>query len=116
MSLNSDIMRVMNGLGFPNDVIAPSLYLGGALEYVVFQYDVRPVSWADDVAGDVEFNIQIHYCAPWEKNTYRTRALIRNAIEAEWGDFPDEVDASDGDTQHFVYDFSIIKDKTYGTE
>lgn len=116
MTLNQEIIQTFTALGFPSDDIVPSLYLGDSLEYIVFQYDVRPISYGDDVAGDVGFYVQIHYIAPWNKNTYKTRAQIRNTIEQTWEDYPDEVDASDGDAQHFVYDFTLVKDKTYGTE
>lgn len=113
-TLNQDIIAMMRGLGFPQADIVPSLYLGESSEYIVFNYDVRPISWGDDTAGDVDFFIQIHYICQWAKNTYSKRADIRRAIEETFGDYPSETDASDGTAQHYVFEFDIVEDAHYG--
>lgn len=110
MTLNEEIINAMMTLGFAQNDIAPTVYTGESLEYIVFNYNISPSAFGDDYAMDAEYDIQIHYVCPHSVNRISKRANIRRVIENTFGDYPTETNASDEDGQHFVYEFSVVRD------
>lgn len=109
-TLNEEIISAMRTVGFAKKDIAPTVYTGESLEYIVFNYNISPIEFGDDIALDAEYDVQVHYVAPHQVNRITKRADIRRIIEDTFGMYPTETNASDEEGQHFVYEFSVVRD------
>lgn len=79
-------------------------------EYCTFTYSEIPDDFGDNAPGAMRYLVQVHYYAPWKtsdgesNNTMATRKALRRALAAGFT-YPSVEDASDGDSQHFTFEF-----------
>ena len=79
--------------------------------YCTFNYTELPDDFGDDAPGAMRYLCQVHFYAPWKtgagesNNTMATRKALRQALFAAGFTYPSVTDASDADSQHFVFEF-----------
>lgn len=108
MTVNETIIAALEGLGDP---VVPGLYTGKAKRYYSFNYDLLPAHFADNHPLFDRALIQVHFFAPLGFNSLKRRRDTREALVAAGFGWPEVVDASDQNTQHFVFETEIITDE-----
>lgn len=93
--LQAALETVMPGAVFPE------VYVGDAVEYIVWNKNVQPALWADDAPGANVYSIQVHLYAPREKNVTETILAIDRALFAADFTWPSATDVSDAEGQHW---------------
>lgn len=73
--------------------------------YFVFDYCVYPLIFGDDTPYLERYAIQLHYFCPLSENSLSARKKARNAIYRAGFTFPEEINGSDNEGQHYVFDF-----------
>lgn len=80
-------------------------------EYCTFSYSEIPDDFGDDAPGAMRYLCQVHYYAPWKtgdgesNNTLTKRKALRRALFDAGFTYPSVENASDGDSQHFTFEF-----------
>lgn len=106
--INRDIINALKPI-CPN--VYPDVYTGDNKEYIVFTYDIQPNNFGDDRPFHITYDVRVHYICPLKKDAIATRIAIMEAlfnIENLFVTYPSEVNATDDDGQHFVYDFEAM--------
>lgn len=91
--------------------VYPDVYIGDEKEYIVFTFDIQPDNFGDDRPFNVTYDARVHYICPLKKDAISTRIAIMEAIFNMKNclvTYPSEVNASDGEGQHYVYDFEVM--------
>ena len=83
----------------------PNVYTGDTLEYLVYNYYVIAEVFADSAAHAARYAIQLHLYMPHKKNPNDTKLEIIAACVQNKFTFPSMTNASDGDGQHYVFEF-----------
>lgn len=84
--------------------LAPNQYTGKALEYIVWNYNILPVVFADSEPEASHYLVQVHWFLPHGVNPTIKRTQIRRALKAADFTYPSVVNASDNDGQHYVFE------------
>lgn len=111
IDINSRLMKALKTI-CPN--VYPDVYTGSNVEYIVFTYDIRPENHGDDSPFNFTYECSVHYLAPLKDNVLEKRFGIMEAIfnmEDSFVTYPTEVNATDEDGQHFVYEFEVMGDR-----
>lgn len=105
MTVNERIKGALEGLGLP---VKPDVYKGGAKSYFVFNYDLAPFEFADN--GPIRYKalIQVHLILPLGVNSVPYRYKTIQALVGAGFTWPEVVDATDGETQHFVFETELL--------
>lgn len=106
MSMNQKIIGTLSDFGFP---VAPDMYVGEKETYFVFQYSTSPDNFADDEPKVERYLLQIHFYCPPGKNVLQIRTKIKQNLFAVGFSWPDEVNASDQDGQHYVFECETVE-------
>lgn len=89
--------------------VYPDVYTGKETEYIVFTFDIRPDNFGDDFPFHLTYDVRVHYLAPLKKDVIRNRVNILVALSNIVGaTYPEEVNATDEEGQHYVYDFQVM--------
>lgn len=88
-------------------IVAANQYTGDALTYVVFNYDETGAGFAESTAYAVLCLVQVHLFLPLNDNPRSLKNAIRAALGA-LGTFPSITNASDGSSQHYVFEFEAL--------
>lgn len=83
----------------------PNLYTGEELRYMVYNYYVIPEVFADSVSHASRYSIQLHLYLPHKENPNALKLAIINACTANGFTYPSMTNASDGESQHYVFEF-----------
>jgi len=82
--------------------VYPDVYVGPAVEYVVYNYSIIPSVWADHAPHAARYLCQVHLYSPRGKNpTAAIQALDRALWDAGFT-WPSVTDASDAEGLHHV--------------
>lgn len=104
MSVNDKIMQTLSFLGYP---VHPNVYTGDAGTYLVFNINASPEDFGDNEPGcNVDF-VQVHLFCPHTFYSIDTRKQIKRALLDAGFTYPYEVDASDEEGQHIVFECEI---------
>lgn len=98
------IRSALNGI---EDVIKPNVYDGSATEYIVYNYDERGVVFADSRPRAILYRVMVHLYLPHGMNPGEKKDAIREAIWDAGGTWPSITNASDGEGQHYVFEFEM---------
>ena len=86
----------------------PNVYTGDELAYLVYNYYVVPEVYADSVAHAARYAIQLHLYLPHKMNPNGMKlAIIESCVSHDFT-FPSMTNASDGDGQHYVFEFEYV--------
>ncbi len=108
MTINEAIIQALEGFGDP---VVPGLYTGEAKRYYSFNYDLLPANFADNRPLFDRALIQVHFFAPLGFNSMKHRRDTRAALVAAGFGWPEIIEASDQDAQHFVFETEILTDE-----
>lgn len=110
MMINKSIIDALKPI-CPN--VYPDVYTGDEKEYIVFTFDIQPDNFGDDRPFHITYDARVHYVCPLKKDAISTRIAIMEALFTMDNlivTYPSEVNASDDEGQHFVYDFEVLGD------
>lgn len=105
MTVNERIKGALEGLGLP---VKPDVYKGGAKSYFVFNYDLVPFVFANNRPIGYKALIQVHLILPLGVNSVPYRYKTIQALVGAGFTWPEVVDATDGETQHFVFETELL--------
>lgn len=89
--------------------LAPDVYTGGEDEYCTWNASESPQALGNGRAHRVKYLVQVHWFLPLKRRPYaRKRALRRALMEAPGFTAPTVVNATDGDGQHYVFEFEAM--------
>lgn len=89
-------------------VCAANVDPGSAEEYCTFNYDEIPDGFGDNAPTHIRYLCQLHYFIPnGRRPTATKKALCRALLKAGFT-YPSVVNASDGDGQHYVFEFEDV--------
>lgn len=106
LPFDETLRETVQGVGIP--VCEPKLYEGKALEYCVYTYTAVPVGHADNTAAGYRLLVSLHWYLPTRRRPSKRWALCRAIIDMG-GTPPTVEDASDGDGQHYVFEFEYLE-------
>ena len=86
----------------------PNVYTGKDLRYLVYNYYVIPEVFADSAAHAARYTIQLHLYIPHKENPNPTKLAIIDACVGNGFTFPRMTNASDGEGQHYVFEFEYV--------
>lgn len=86
----------------------PNVYTGKELSYLVYNYYVIPEVFADSAAHAARYSIQLHLYLPHKTNPNETKLSIIGACVSNGFTFPGMTNASDGEGQHYVFEFEYV--------
>lgn len=88
----------------PLDIpIKPNGYEGTALEYLSYVYSERGTLYAEGMPQAILYGLDLHWYLPTGKNPGDGKDGIRHALRAAGATWPEIVNASDRDGQHYVF-------------
>lgn len=83
----------------------PNVYTGDALSYLVYNYYTIPEIYAEGVSHATRYAVQLHLYLPHKTNPNSLKlSIIAACIDAGFT-YPSMTNASDGDGQHYVFEF-----------
>lgn len=106
MSINDAIINALTG--FTSDVV-PDLYTGEETEYITFNYSSRGANFADNAPNHEINSVQVHYFCPASTNSLSKRKQIKKALFAAGFTWPEVIDASDKEGQHWVFECEYLE-------
>lgn len=86
------------------DASFPNAYTGGLLEYAVWNYSEIPTVFADRAPHAARYLIQVHHYLPHKINPNTIKRQLQRALFAAGCTWPNVVNASDADGQHYVFE------------
>lgn len=106
MTINDRIIAAVSSLAVP---IYPNTYMGDADTYMVFNLSAYPHNYADDEPEQNVWWGQLHLFCPHSTDSVAMRKQIKLLLQGAGFTYPTEVDASDEDCQHIVFEFEIAE-------
>ena len=95
------------------DAVFPIFYTGDALEYVVWNYSVIHVVWAEHAPHAARYLVQVHLYLPHGKNPQEPIQALSRAVYDAGFTWPDLTDASDEEGQHWVLECEYVDEGGY---
>lgn len=95
-------------------VVKPNIYTGSETEYCVFNYSELPTGFGDNAPHAIRYLVQLHWFAPWRAengvaiNPNVKKKQIKQALLNADFTYPSTTNASDGEGQHFVFEFEAV--------
>ena len=87
--------------------IYPNIYTGEETSYLVYNYYTIPEVFAEGVSNACRYGIQLHLYLPHKVNPNQTKLAIISACVNGGFTFPSMTNASDGESQHYVFEFEF---------
>lgn len=91
------------------EIVKPNLYNGKATEYIVFQYDTRGLLFADSRPRARLYRVMVNLYIPHGMDPSGKKQEICEAVHAAGGTWPEITNASDGEGQHYVFEFEMVE-------
>lgn len=101
MTINEQIRAALEEFEYP---CYHNVYTGEEQTYFVFNYTVIPDSYSDDSPEYNRYLCQVHLYSLITLNTITLSKRIKLALEEAGFTYPEQVDASDDDSQHIVFE------------
>ena len=86
------------------DPAQKNIYTGKSRRYYTFNYDSYGECFGDDSPVSIRYAVMVHFFAPHTFDSVERISQTCTAIYNAGGTWPDVVDATDGDGQHFVFE------------
>lgn len=101
MSLDERIKAALDTTGLP---VAAGTELRSPPSYYTFNYDLLPHRFASDVPWLYRALIQVHLFCPLRFDAAKQRKRALKALVMAGFGWPEVIDASERDSQHFVFE------------
>lgn len=105
MTLNQRLTEALSGLGVP---VVPNVYTGAESQYITFNYDEVPIQFAGNRPIYAKALIQVHLFCTLTYNSLAQRRKVVEAITDAGFTWPEVIDATDQETQHFIFETETI--------
>lgn len=109
MTINDAIRTALSYYGHFEYPCYANTYTGKDDTYFVFNYNVVPDSYGDDEPEYARYIIQVHFYCPMTLDTVEIAKKVRLALEKMGFTYPEQVDASDEEGQHIVFECEGIE-------
>ena len=109
MTMNDTIRTALSFYGLLKYPCYANTYTGKDDTYFVFNYNVVPDDYGDDEPNHVRYLIQVHFYCPSTLNTIEIAKKVKLALEKAGLTYPEQVDASDEEGQHIVFECEGIE-------
>lgn len=106
MTTGERLKAALDPLGLP---VKPDIYAGDEDQYITYNYDLLPAHHADDRPHLYRALIQVHLLAPHGVTTTVIRTGIMQALAGAGFPWPEAVNASDKDGQHYVFETETVE-------
>lgn len=83
----------------------PFMYTGKATEYAVYNYNIYPRVFAASKPDVNVYSCQVHLYCPLRENARGKIKAINQALSAAGCTWPNVINASDSESQHWVFEF-----------
>ena len=103
--IDSKIRTALEPLGLP---VCPHDYEGEELEYIAYVYNELGVVYANGAPHAMRYLVTLSWYLPRGENPESGKNRIRLLLKAAGATWPNIVDASDGDGQHYVFEFEML--------
>ena len=91
-------------------VCVHGIYIGETEEYCTFNYSEIPAGFGDNRPHAVRHLVQLHWFLPLKQRPPPKKKALRRALMSVRGfTAPIITDATDGDGQHYVYEFEAVE-------
>ena len=97
-ALQAACESVLPGAVFPN------VYTGPLLKYIVWNYETLPSVFAEERPDAARYLVQVHFYLPRKENPQAAILAIQWALSNAGFTWPDTIDASDDDGQHWTFE------------
>lgn len=82
--------------------VFPQLYTGPLLRYIVYNYNIIPVVWAESGPAASRYLVQVHFYLPHKEEPREAILGLQRALFNAGFTWPSVVDAEDSDGQHWI--------------
>ena len=106
MTVNERLIAALSPLGLP---VLPDTDPGHRERCFTFNYDAQPYHWADDRPHYWRDLIQVHLFLPLVENGLELRGRAVTALVSGGFSWPEVLDLSDDDGQHYVYEVEYLQ-------
>ena len=109
MSVNKAIKTAVEPIV---SVCVPHVYKGIETEYCTFNFTTYPAEYGDNAPQSIGYSIQLHYFLPLNNNPNEKLSQLSDALFDAGFDYPQIVDVTDEDGQHYVFETGCIEGRT----
>lgn len=106
MSVNEILRAALAPTGL---ICVPDTHVPGADTYYTFSYNVVPEAWGNNSPDAEICDVSVHLWGPVDKNLLALRERTRRLLRGAGLTSPFEIDASDEDGQHFLYECQVLQ-------
>jgi hypothetical protein len=99
--IDTTIRTALAPLGIP---VEPNEYEGSAQEYISFVYQELGAIHADGMPHAIRYILDLHWYLPRGKNPSAGKDRIRHLLKRAGATWPNVVNASDKEGQHYVFE------------
>lgn len=103
--IDATIRAALEPLGIP---IEPNGYNGEELEYLSYTYSELGALFAESRAQAIRYLVDLSWYLPHGNDPGQGKARIRQLLKAAGATWPDIVNASDDEGQHYVFEFEML--------
>ena len=82
--------------------VFPQLYTGPLLRYIVYNYNIIPVVWAESGPAASRYLVQVHFYLPHKEDPREAILALQRALFDADFTWPSVTDAEDSDGQHWI--------------
>lgn len=107
MTINQRIRGALAGLGLP---AVPNVDTKKRDRCFTFNYDLLPIGFADNCPSSYKALIQVHLFLPLKEDPLVLKERTILALAAVGFTWPEVVDASDDEAQHFVFECEALEE------
>lgn len=112
----TDDAKLVHGLEVLKIPMEPSIDSSGKPEYMTYSYfSGSQPPFGDNTPLWERLSWSLHYVAPRGQNRIDIRQQIKVIILSLFGEWPSEENATDGNCQHFIYQWTSVREVIHGT-
>lgn len=105
MNLNQRLIKALSPLGLP---AAPDVDVKHRNRTFTFNYELLPTQFADGRPLYWRALVQVHLFLPLEEDSVALRGMVPGILAGAGFTWPEVVDATDGQSQHYVFETETI--------
>ncbi len=106
MSANEIIRGALAPTGL---TCVPDTHVPGAGTYYTFTVYTVPTAWGNNSPDAEICSVSVHLWGPSKDNLLALRAKTRRLLHNAGMTWPSEIDASDEDGQHYLYECQVLQ-------
>ena len=105
MTVNTRIISALEDVA----PVEPDIYTGDSLDFITFNFDIIPQDFRDNAPLRELYLVQVHYFCPGGAPSLSQRSAIKRRLFARGFTHPREINATDEEGQHFVFECERVE-------